>query len=82
MADIAIKKESNQNVDAEKEGLAEDCSRVVEGINGYVKFPKSTPNEVIELYRKLDLQRRELERQRTHAQVNLLRTRQGSFHEG
>lgn len=73
LADIVIKKESNQNVDAEKEGPAEDWSRVVERINGYVKFPKSTPNEVIELYRKLDLQRRELERQRTHAQVNLLR---------
>ena len=38
-----------------------------------VKFPSSTPNEVIELYRKLDLQRRELERQRTYVQDNLLR---------
>jgi len=38
-----------------------------------VKFPRSTPNEVVELYRKLDLQRRELERQRTYVKVNLLK---------
>ena len=38
-----------------------------------MKFPSSTPNEVVELYRKLDLQRRELERLRTYVQVNLLR---------
>ena len=37
-----------------------------------MKFPSSTPNEVVKLYRKLDLQRRELERQRTYAQDNLL----------
>ena len=38
-----------------------------------MKFPSSTPNEVVELYRKLDLQRRELERQRAYVQDNLLR---------
>lgn len=37
-----------------------------------VKFPSFIPNEVVELYRKLDLQRRELERQRTYVQDNLL----------
>ena len=38
-----------------------------------VKFPSSTPIEIVELYRKLDLQRRELEKQRIHAQDNLLK---------
>lgn len=57
-------KESNQNV-----GPADDCSRVVEGIKGYVKFPSSTPKEVVELYRKLYRERRELERQMTYVQL-------------
>ena len=60
-------KESNQNVDAEKERPAD------EGMENYVKFLSSTPNEIVELYRKLDLQRRELERKRTYVQDNLLR---------
>ena len=38
-----------------------------------MKFPSSTPNEIVELYRKLDLQRRELERHRTYTQANLLK---------
>ena len=38
-----------------------------------MKFPSSTPNEIFELYRKLDLQRRELERQRTYTQDNFLK---------
>jgi len=38
-----------------------------------VKFPKSTPIEIIELYRKLDFQRRELERQRIDVQERLLK---------
>lgn len=62
-------KESNQNV-----GPADDWSKVVEGIENCVKFPSSTPNEVVEFYRKLDLQRRELERQRTHVLKYLLET--------
>ena len=38
-----------------------------------VKFPKSTPIEIVELYRKLDFQRRELERQRIDVQDRLLK---------
>jgi len=38
-----------------------------------VKFPKSTPIEIIELYRKLDFQRRELEKQRIDVQERLLK---------
>ena len=60
------KKESNQDVDAEREGPADDWSNTSGGMENHVKFPRSTPNEVVELYRKLDLQRRELERQRTY----------------
>ena len=60
------KKESNQDVEAEREGPADDWSKTSGGIEHPVKFPRSTPNEVVELYRKLDPQRRELERQRTY----------------
>ena len=66
-------KESNYNIGAEREGPTDDWSRAGEGMENCVKFPSSTPNEVVELYRKLDLQRRELERQRTYVQNNLLR---------
>lgn len=66
-------KESNHNIGVEKEGPADDWSSTREGMGNSVKFPNSTPNEVVELYRKLDLQRRELERQRTYVQVNLLK---------
>ena len=62
-----------QNIGAEREVPADDCSRAGESMENYVKFPSSTPNEIVELYRKLDLQRRELERQRTYVQDNLLR---------
>ena len=54
--------ESNQNIGAEREGIVNDWLKAGEGMENYVKFPSSTPNEVVELYRKLDLQRRELER--------------------
>ena len=37
-----------------------------------VKFPNSTPIEIVELYIKLDLQRRELEKQRIYTQDKLL----------
>ena len=66
-------KDSNQDVGAEREGPADDWSRTGEGMESCVKFPSSTPNKVVELYRKLDLQRRELERQRTYVQDNLLK---------
>eukprot|EP00253_Pinus_taeda_P020545 PITA_20545 len=55
-------KESNQDVGIEREQPTDSWSSTGEGMESCVKFPKSTPNEVIELYRKLDLQRRELER--------------------
>ena len=48
-----------QNVEAEREGPIEDWSRKSRGIKGCVRFPTSTPIEVVELYRRLDSQRRE-----------------------
>ena len=52
------KEESNeniqQNIEAEREGPADDWSRASRGIKGWVRFPKYTPIEVVELYRKLD----------------------------
>ena len=66
-------KESNESIEAKYEGPSDDWSRTSEGIKGCVRFPKYTPIEVIELYRSLDFQRRELEKQRTYAQDNLLR---------
>ena len=48
-------KESTQNVDAERERPTDDWSRVGEGMENRVKFPSSTPNEIVELYRKLDI---------------------------
>ena len=72
-------KESNQSIGAEREGPADDWSRAGEGMENYVKFLSSTPNEIFELYRKLDLQRRELERQRTYVQDNLLRKQGRKF---
>ena len=38
-----------------------------------VKFPISTPIEIVELYRMLELQRRELEKQRIYTQDKLLK---------
>ena len=43
---------------AKGERTSNDLSMTKEGIENCVKFPKSTPIEVIELYRKLDFQRR------------------------
>ena len=51
-------KESNQNIGAEREGPVDDWLKSGEGMENCVKFPSSTPNEIVELYRKLDLQRR------------------------
>ena len=51
-------KESNQNVGAKREEPADDWLRVDEGMENCLKFPSSTPNEIVELYRKIDLQRR------------------------
>ena len=38
-----------------------------------MKFPNSIPIEIIELYRKLDFQRRKLEKQRVYTQDKLLK---------
>lgn len=38
-----------------------------------VQFPKSTSIEIVELYSKLDFQRRELEKQRIDVQERLLK---------
>jgi len=41
---------------------SDDLSIIKEGMENYVKFRKFTPVEVVELYRKLDFQRMELEK--------------------
>ena len=41
-----------------------------------VKFPSSTPIKIVELYRKLDLQRRKLEKKRIYTQGELLKEKQ------
>jgi len=51
-------KKSNQNIGAEREGPSDDESKASEGIGNCVKFPCFTPNEIVELYRKQDIQRR------------------------
>ena len=63
----------HQNVEAEDEGPSDDWSRTSRGIRGCVRFPKPTPIGVVELYRRLDFQRRKLEEQRTYAQNELLK---------
>lgn len=62
-----------QNIEAEEEGPSDDWSTTSEGVKNCVKFPNSTPTEIVELYRKLDLQRRELEKQRIYTQDELLK---------
>ena len=62
-----------QNIEAEEEGPSDDWSKASEGMESYVKFPSSTPIEIVELYRKLDLQRRKLEKQRIYTQGELLK---------
>ena len=52
---------------------SDDLSITKEGMEKCVKFRNSTPIEIIELYRKLDFQRRELERQRIDVQERLLK---------
>ena len=61
-----------QNIETEEEGPSNDWSITSEGMESCVKFPNSTPIENFELYRKLDLQRRELEKQRICTQDKLL----------
>ena len=51
-----------QNIEEEEEGPSNDWSTTSEGIENCVKFPNSIPIEIFELYRKLDLQRRKLEK--------------------
>ena len=48
-------KKSNQSIKAEEGRPSDDESKVGEGIENCVKFPSSTPIEIVELYRKLDL---------------------------
>lgn len=55
------------------ERTSEDLSITKEGMENCVKFPNSTPIEIIELYRKLDFQRRESEKQRIDVQERLLK---------
>ena len=50
-----------------------DSSTTNEGMESCVKFPSSTPVEIVQLYRKLDLHRRELEKQRIYVQGKLLK---------
>ncbi len=52
---------------------SDDLSITKEGMENCVKFPNSTPIEIIELYVKLYFQRRELEKQRIYTQDKLLK---------
>ena len=54
-------------------GPSNDWSTTSEGIENCVKFPNSTLIEIVELYRKLDLQRRKLKKQRIYTQDELLK---------
>ena len=63
----------NTSIEAKEEGPFDDWSKTSEGMESHVKFPNSTPIEIFELYRKLDLQRRELENQRIYTQDELLK---------
>lgn len=64
-----VKEEEAYEKDLEKgERTSNDLSITKEGMENCVKFSKSTPIEIVELYRKLDFQRRELERQRIDVQ--------------
>ena len=58
---------------AEGEGPYDDWSTTSEGIENCVKFPNSSPIEIIELYRMLKLQRRKLEKQRIYTHDKLLK---------
>ena len=64
---------TQQNIETEEEGPSDDWSTTSEGVKNCVKFPNSTPIEIVELYRKLDLQRRNLEKQRIYAQGEFLK---------
>ena len=55
------------------EGRSHDWSKTSEGIENYVNFPNFTPIEIIELYRKLDLQRIKFEKKRIYTQDELLK---------
>jgi len=62
-----------------KEDLAEEeipCNNEIitnEEMEDCVKFPKFTPNKIIELYRESDFQRRKLEEQKMNVQDRLLK---------
>ena len=62
-----------QNIEAKKERPSDDWSTTNKGTERHVKFPNSTPIGIVELYRKLDLQRRELEKQRIYTQDKMLK---------
>ena len=57
---------------AEEEGPCDDGSKENEEMGDCVKFPNFTSSKIIELYRELDLQRRNLEKQRINVQNKLL----------
>ena len=48
-----------QNIELEEEEPSDDWSAANEGMEICVKFPSSTPIEIVKLYRNLDLQGRE-----------------------
>ena len=56
----------HHSIEAGEEGPSDDWSIANEGMESCVKFPSSTPVEIVHLYRKLDLERRELEKQRIY----------------
>ena len=69
-----VKEEEAYWKDLEKvERTSDNLSITKEGMENCVKFPKSTPIKIVELYRKLYFQRRELERQRIDVQERLLK---------
>ena len=47
---------------ANRKRTSKDLSIIKEGMENYMKFPKSTPIEIIELYRKLYFQITKLEK--------------------
>ena len=69
-----------QNIEVGKEGPSDDWSTANEGMESYVRFPSFILVEIVQLYQKIYLQRRELEKQRTYFQGKLLKdTEQGNI---
>jgi len=58
-----LQKDVNENL-AEEEGPCDDGSITREEMGDCVKFPKFNPSKIIESYRELEFQWRELEEQR------------------